>query len=117
MTLSTPPDSTDKSCIEDNKLMFFAQEHIRAKGLRADTFMLRGVIKDQQDIMQNQSESINDLKSINVVNDTIKSELRTALRTETYNHKKTQKKLTRAQNVVKVLVSACIAFAIAFALK
>lgn len=113
MTLSTPPDS-NKTCIEDYKLMFFAQEHIRAKGLRIDTTLLRGIIKDQQDIIELQSGQIKNYIMIRANKDTVIKNCVSAYQEQYKALKKAEKKAKNNGTLAKVLgVIAALAVTIA----
>lgn len=114
MTLSTPPDSTKQTCIEDYKLMFFAQEHIRAKGLRIDTTLLRGIIKDQQDVIELQHGQIKNYISIRVNQDSVIKNCVAAYQEQYKALKKAEKKAETNSTLAKVLgVIAAIATTIA----
>ena len=108
MTLSTPPDSTDKTCVEDYKLKFFAEEHVRAKALRVDTMFLRGIIHDQQDVIDLQRETINDKNEIILNKDSANAFVKRAYNQEVYNHNKTKKQLKTATVIEKVLAAAVL---------
>jgi len=94
--------------------MFFAQEHIRAKGLRIDTTLLRGIIKDQQDVIELQHGQIKNYISIRVNQDSVIKNCVAAYQEQYKALKKAEKKAETNSTLAKVLgVIAAIATTIA----
>lgn len=94
---------TNKTCVQNWKLDFFIQEHVRAKELRLDTFHLNHIVESQIGVITQKDVLLKQDSAILAVKDSTTLYWQNHYNIESTKHKKDAKGLENSKLLNKLL--------------